>query len=415
MQVNHCRICRSQELAEILDLGTTALANRFLRPEQLAELEPRFPLRLVLCRGCGLVQIDEEVPRDVLFKDYVYVTGTSELVQQHAERLAASLCKQYGVGTGDLVLEPASNDGTVLKAFQRHGVRVLGVEPAVNIAKAAQAEGIDTLVEFFDSDVGREVSKDHGPARLVIARHVLAHVTDLHGFVEGIREVLAPDGVAVIEAPYLGEMHRKFEFDQVYHEHLCYFSLAVLETLFAKLGLRCIEVEMAPVHGGSFLLHVAHEHGPHLATLRWRAQRGREEDLALKEVETWQRFAANVVELKDRLLQFFGDARHCGQIVAGYGAPAKSTTLLSYCGITTRDLSYIVDKSPHKQGLFTPGQHIPVYHPARIEEDAPDVLLILAWNFAEEVMRQQSAFWRRGGRFAVPIPAPELISTAIAA
>jgi hypothetical protein len=275
--------------------------------------------------------------------------------------------------------------------------------------------GVETVVRYFDQALATELRKDQGPAKLLLARHVLAHVSDLHGFVSGIQASLAPDGVAVIEAPYLGETYRKLEFDQVYHEHLCYFSLAVLETLFAKFALACVDVEMTPLHGGSFVLHVGHEAGPHRPSLRWRALRGAEDELALARAETWRRFGEQVVELKDRLLQFFGDARHCGQIVAGYGAPAKSTTLLSYCGLTTRDLPYTVDRSPHKQGLFTPGQHIPVYHPDRLAAEAPDVLLILAWNFAEEVMRQQEAFWRRGGRFAVPIPAPELISTAIAA
>jgi SAM-dependent methyltransferase len=415
MRVTHCRVCESTEMALVLDLGETALANRFVRPEQLSEPEPKYPLRLVLCRRCGLVQIDEEVPREVLFKDYVYFSGTSDLVHQHAERLAKSLCTQYGVHGADLVLEPASNDGTVLKAFQRRGLRVLGVEPAENIAAVARAEGIETVTEFFDANLARKLKQSHGRAKLLLARHVLAHVTDLHGFVRGIHESLAWDGVAVIEAPYVAELLCRLEFDTIYHEHLCYFSLRVLKTLFERFGLSCVDAELVAMHGGSLLLHVAHADGPHHASLRLRAMLAKEESLGLATLETWQKFATRVAELKEQLLHFFDDATYFGQTVVGYGAPAKANTLLAYCDIGPGHLPYIVDRSPYKQGLLTPGQHIPVRHPRCVLEDQPDVLLILAWNFADEIMAQQDAYWRCGGRFAVPIPSPGLIRTAIAA
>jgi hypothetical protein len=415
MQIQQCRVCHSTDLALVLDLGETALANRFLKLEQLHEPEPRHPLRLVVCEQCGLVQIDEDVPREDIFKDYVYVSGTSDLMHKHAHRLAAGLGDQYALQGQDLVLEPASNDGTVLKAFQRRGHRVLGVEPAANIAAMAQKDGIETLVEFFDGKVGKRVRQEHGPAKLVLARHVLAHVTDLHGFVEGIRESLAYDGVGVIECPYVAELHHKLEFDTIYHEHLCYWSLTTLRKLFEMHGMKAIDVEQVPLHGGSLLFHVAHATAPYQPSLRLRALLVKEAALELGAVATWESFARRVAQLRQDLLLFFDDAAHVGQVIVGYGAPAKATTLLSYCGMGVRHLPYIVDKSPHKQGKYTPGTHIPVHDPARLLEDQPDCVLILAWNFAEEVMRQQQAFWRRGGRFAVPIPAPQLVSVALAA
>jgi hypothetical protein len=410
--VRQCRVCESEELTPVLDLGTTALANRFLRPEQLTEPEPKYPLRLALCGDCGLVQIDEEVPREVLFKDYIYVTGTSDLVHHHAQRLAADLTRRYGLNSSALVLEAASNDGTVLQAFRHQGVSVLGVEPAANIAAQAREDGIPTVTDFFDARLARMFRKEYGPAQLFLARHVLAHVTDLQGFVAGIPLVLAEEGVAVIEVPHLASLYDKLAFDTIYHEHLCYFSLGVLEKLFGRHGLHLIDVELVPIHGGSLLVQVAQRRGPHRPTPAIASLLRREHDIRLAHVETWHGFARRVAALKERLLTFIHGLDRLGQTRAGYGAPAKANTLLSYCGIGPQHLPYIVDKSPHKQGLLTPGQHIPVHAPDKLTEEQPDITLILAWNFAEEIVRQQTEYRRRGGRFAVPIPTPELYGVA---
>jgi hypothetical protein len=415
MRITHCRVCEGQELVLVLDLGVTALANSFVHPAQRCAPEPVFPLRLVLCQECGLVQIDEEVPREDIFRNYIYVTGNSDLVHRHAGYLADTLCRQYRMGKQALVVEPASNDGTVLKAFQRRGMRVLGVEPAQNVAALATAEGIETVAEFFDAEMGHKVRESHGPAKLLLARHVLAHVTDLHGFVRGIKECLAADGVAVIEAPWLGELYRRTEFDTIYHEHLCYYSIGVLRTLFARFGLACVDVELVAIHGGSLLLHVAHQDGPYQPSDRLRALLAEEEALGLAKLETWQAFAQRVANVKEELLHFFGDVTRYGQTLMGYGAPAKANTLLAYCGIGPTQLPCIADRCRHKQGLLTPGHHIPVVDPRDLLESQPDVVLILAWNFAEEIMAQQATYWRRGGQFAVPIPAPRLVRTAIAA
>jgi novobiocin biosynthesis protein NovU/D-mycarose 3-C-methyltransferase len=392
----------------------TALANRFLRPEQLTEAEPRYPLRVVLCDRCGLVQLDEEVPREILFKDYIYVTGTSDLVHEHTLGLAQTLCRRYQLTPRDLVLEAASNDGTGLKAFRNRGVRVLGVEPAANIATQAEQDGIPTVVDYFDARLARQLRAEHGPARLFLARHVLAHVTDLHGFVRGIRLLLAEDGVAVIEVPHLAALYEKLAFDTIYHEHLCYFSLSVLRTLFGQFGLRVIDVARVPIHGGSLVVQVAHESGPFQPTQAISAVLHREARLQLDRIRTWQGFARRVEHSREALWAFIGELNRKGQTRAGYGAPAKANTLLAYAGIGPEQLPYIVDKSPQKQGLFTPGQHIPVHAPDRLGRDQPDVTLILAWNFAEEIVRQQTDYRQRGGRFAVPIPTPSLIGAAAA-
>jgi hypothetical protein len=405
MQVFQCRLCQSQKLDLVLDLGRTALANRFLRPEQIGEPEPFFPLRVVLCGDCGLIQLDEEVPREILFKEYIYASGTSSLVRAHARSLAQSLSRRYGLNPQDLVMEAASNDGTVLKEFRWQGMPVLGIEPAENIAAEAIENGIPTIVDFFDDRLAREVRQQYGPARLFLARHVLAHVSDLHGFVRGIKTVLADDGIAVFEVPHVAELYGQLEFDTIYHEHLCYFSAAVLRTLLVKFGLIIIDVDRLPIHGGSLLVHVAHE-GIHGVSPRVVEVLSREDNLRLSQTDTWRGFARRVAQIREELNQFLDRIRDRGQSVAGYGAAAKANTLLAYCGIGHDCLPYIADGSPLKQGLVTPGHHIPVCSPEAMLDEQPDITLILAWNFAGEIFEQQAEYRRRGGRMAVPIPTP---------
>lgn len=411
MQVFHCRVCQSQKLDLVLDLGRTALANRFLRSEQLeepGEPEPFYPLRLVLCGDCGLVQLDEEVPREFLFKEYIYASGTSSLIRTHVRHLAQSLCRRYGLNSKDLVMEAASNDGTALKEFRWQGTPVLGIEPAENIAAEAIESGIPTIVDFFDARLACEICQQYGPARLFLARHVLAHVSDLQGFVQGIKHLLSDDGVAVIEVPHLAELHNYLQFDTIYHEHLSYFSAAVLRTLMAKFGLTIIDIERVAIHGGSLLVHVGRE-GVYAASPRAVEVLSQEDNLRLSQVETWRGFARRVAQVKEELLQFLDGIRDRGESLAGYGAAAKANTLLAYCGIGPDRLPIIVDGSSLKQGLLTPGHHIPVRGPKALLEMQPDVTLILAWNFADEIFEQQAEYRRRGGRMAVPIPSPRFM------
>lgn len=404
MRVTQCRVCDSCDLDLFLDLGTTALANRFLRAEQLAEPEPCFPLRLVLCRQCGLVQIDEEVPPEVLFKNYIYFSGTSELVKVHAAELARHFSSTYGLKAGDLVLEAASNDGTVLRAFQLHACRTVGIEPAENIAAVASADGVETICDFFGPAAAERFHASHGQARLFLARHVLAHVADLRGFVAGMAAVLHPEGVAAVEVPHLLPFHDNLEYDTVYHEHLCYFSVRVLRYLLERFGLELIDVREAAIHGGSIVVTAQRHGGPWPVQASVARIIAREDEKKLATPSTWQRFARNVERNREELLTELARLHRRGSRLAGYGAPAKGMTLLSFCGIGPETIPYLVDRSPHKQGLFTPGGHIPIHESERLLSEQPDAVLLLAWNFAAEIARQQAEYLRRGGKFLLPIP-----------
>ena len=404
MKVTQCRVCDSRDLQPFLDLGCTALANSFVHPDRAGHDEPQFPLRVVLCAGCGLVQIDEEVPPETLFKHYIYVSGTSDLILAHAKSLAAQFTQRYGLKKGDLVLEAASNDGTVLKAFQQYSVRTVGIEPAENIAADANTQGIETLCEFFNVATAEKVRERYGPAKVILARHVLAHVADLHGFVKGFTVVLDKDGVGVVEVPHLVPYYTNLEYDTIYHEHLCYFSLRVLKTLFGRFGMELVDVQEVPIHGGCIVVTVQHRGGPHQASPAVADLLQREAQAGLDRLEPWLDFARRVSWSKTALLGEIDRLRASGRKLAGYGAPAKGMTLLSYCGIGPERIPYLVDKSPHKQGLLTPGHHIPIRRPEKLLEDQPDVVLLLAWNFTPEIAVQQAEYRRRGGRFLLPIP-----------
>lgn len=409
MLVDTCRICRANELQPFLDLGRTALANRFVRPADAAAPEPTVPLRLVLCARCGLVQIDEEVAPEILFSDYIYVTGTSDRVHTHASFLAAHFSRVLPLRPGDLVLEAASNDGTILRAFGPSGVRTLGVEPAANIAERASRSGVETRCAFFGSAVARDLRGEVGPARLVLARHVLAHVANLRDFVAGLRTAVADDGLVVVECPHLVPFYEQLQYDTVYHEHLCYFSVGVLGTLFAAEGLELVDVVEVDLHGGSILVSAQRRGGPRRPNDSVRRIIEREDGLGLRTLPAWQDFAARVAQSKAALLGEIDRLRADGRTLAGYGAPAKGMTLLAYCGIGPDTLPYVVDRSPYKQGLLTPGHHIPVAAPERLLADQPDVVLVLAWNFAAEIARQQAEYQRRGGRLLLPIPYPHYV------
>jgi hypothetical protein len=404
MRIDDCQICRGRQLHPVLDLGRTALANRFVVPAAAAEPELKFPLRLVMCGDCGLIQIDEHVPPEMLFKDYIYVSGTSDLIHTHAAALAARLVSANGLRAGDLVVEAASNDGTVLKAFQKYGVRTLGVDPAENIVERANRAGVETRCAFFDRHSADDIREQRGPAKMVLARHVLAHVADLHGFVQGFDALLDHDGLGVVEVPYLRAFHDNLEYDTIYHEHLCYFSVRTLKTLFERFAMEVIDVRETAIHGGSIVVTVQRAGGARQAKAHVQHLLVQEEAAGLHRVETWHAFARSVVDSKDRLLTELDHLASRGRRVVGYGAPAKGMTLLAYCGIGPERLPYLVDKSPYKQGLLTPGHHIPIHAPERLRQDRPDVLLLLAWNFADEIVKQQADFERHQGRFLIPIP-----------
>jgi hypothetical protein len=403
-----CRVCGGADLEFILALGPSPLANAFLRSPDEFATEPRFPLDLYFCRGCTLLQWLDVVDPDVLFRHYLYVTGTSSTMAIHNRAYAAAVASRLQLSAEDLVVEVASNDGSLLREFQAHGVRTLGVEPARNIAAAASASGVDTVAEFFTSELASTLRSARGPARVVAANNVLAHVDRPADFLEGCRQLVADDGLVTIEVPYVGELLDRLEYDTVYHEHLSYFSVTALLRLCERVGLRVLQIDRVPVHGGSLRLYLSRSAGPHAAAVL--AMGADEARRGLTGADRYRQFAQQVARHRDALVALLSRLGAEGRRIAGYGAPAKGNTLLNYCGIDTRVLPYTVDKNPLKVGLYTPGTHIPVRDVSVLSvEPRPDCVLILAWNFADEIMAQQHAHRTNGGRFLLPVPEPQVV------
>jgi novobiocin biosynthesis protein NovU/D-mycarose 3-C-methyltransferase len=404
----HCRICRTPLPPAFFDLGDMPLANSFLSsPDEFAS-EECFPLAVASCQNCGLVQLDYVVPAERLYRDYIYVSSTSEGVTAHANALSESLVRQYGWGASDLIVEVASNDGTVLKAFQRRNVRVLGVEPALNIAAIAERDGVPTIAEFFNPASARTVLSGHGRAAGILGRHVFAHVDDVHGFFEAVEACLAPEGVFVVEVPYLADFLEKREFDTIYHEHLSYVSLEPMARLSEMHGFELVDVERGSLHGGVIILHMRRK-GVGEPSARLRRMLDTERLLKLSHPSSLQAFVRGVTEWKEKFEALVGGLAASGARFIGYGAAAKANTLLNYCPDVARSLTRILDRSPHKQGRFTPGTHIRVEPAEGWEAFGATHMVVLAWNFHQEIMRQMKGFEDRGGRFIVPIPTPRVV------
>lgn len=405
-----CRACDGRRLARFLELGPQPLANANLASLAEAAAEPRYPLDLYFCEDCALVQLLDVIDPEVLFRHYLYVTGTSETIARHNQAYARTVTELLALGGNDLVVEVASNDGSLLSCFRDLGVRTLGVEPATNIAQLARERGIDTVNEFFDEPAGAKLRSERGAARAVIGNNVLAHVDDTQGFLRGARSLIDRDGLVITEVPWAGEMLEKLEYDTVYHEHLCYFSIAALARLCEQAGLVLVRVDHVPVHGGSVRMYAglpAH-YGVHGAGVL--AEIERERAMGLTTLSRWQQFARDVQEQRRALLSLLRDFASSGRTLAAYGAPAKGNTLLNYCGIDTELIPFTVDRNPLKVGTWTPGMHIPVLPVETLLERQPDYTLILPWNFAEEIMSQQAEYRRRGGRFILPIPVPKIVA-----
>lgn len=398
----NCRSCEGTELLPVLSLGQTPLANALLTAADLGNPEPTFPLDLVFCPACTLVQITEEVPPEAMFGEYLYFSSFSDTMVAHAKTLAERLVKDRKLGPESLVLEVASNDGYLLQHYQDAGVPVLGVEPAANVAKAAEAKGIPTLVRFFGAEVAASLASQGDLADVVHANNVLAHVPDLNGVIAGFAKVLKDDGIVVVEVPWVKDLVDRCAFDTIYHEHLCYFSLHALGGLFARHGLVVNDVERLPeLHGGSLRLF-ASKHGERSASVQ--ALHAEERRAGVDAFAYYATFAERVAALKNEILTTLHALRGEGAKVAAYGAAAKGATLANFVGMDKNLLSFVVDRSTHKQGLFMPGTRQPILAPSALLERHVDVCLLFTWNFEAEILAQQSAWRQRGGRFVIPVP-----------
>ena len=404
-----CRFCQSALSETFADLGMSPLSNSYLAAKQLNGMEPFYPLHAYVCGSCFLVQLAEFETPDRIFSDYAYFSSYADSWLRHCEVYAKEMVGRWNLGPDSLVVEVASNDGYLLQFFKQQGVPVLGVEPAANVAKVAMEKGIPTEVAFFGEAKGAELASRGNTADLIAANNVLAHVPDINDFVKGFKHALKPDGRITVEFPHLLQLMQNNQFDTIYHEHFSYLSLGFVSGLFEKHGLRVFDVDEVPTHGGSLRVHGCHhEDGSKQTSTVVLTLLERERDQGLGDLETYRQFADKVVRTKCEVLDFFVSTRRAGKRVAAYGAPAKGNTLLNYCGIGPAFIEFTVDRSPHKQGLFLPGTHIPIYSPDAIAESKPDYLFILPWNLRDEIVEQMAGIRAWGGKFVVPIPALEV-------
>jgi SAM-dependent methyltransferase len=399
-----CRFCRAPLHTTFVNLNSSPLANSLLDVASCNGVEPHYPLHAFVCEACFLVQLDTAVPPDQIFHgDYVYFSSYSDFWLAHCRAYAARMIERFALTKSNLVVEIASNDGGLLRNFVSAGIPVLGVEPAANVAQAAEAAGVRTKVMFFGAATAASIKGEGFAADLMAANNVLAHVPDINDFVEGFRILLKPQGVATFEFPHLLNLIQQNQFDTIYHEHYSYISLLAAERILAAHGLAVFDVEELPTHGGSLRVYAAHAgvrpEGAAVAVLRAKEKAAR-----LGSVEAYTVYADQVVRTKCALLEFFVEARRTGKRVVGYGAPAKGNTLLNYCGIGPEFVPYTVDVSPHKQGRFLPGTRIPVHHPDKIFETKPDYVLILPWNLKDEIMGKMQRIGEFGGKFVTAIP-----------
>ena len=405
-----CRLCGSGDLATVLELTPTPLANAFVASPRRDAPDPVYPLELALCAQCKHVQLRDVVDPQTLFRDYVYVSGTSPTFVRHFEDYARGIVERYAIRRGGRVVDIGSNDGTLLRFFRDFGFDVLGIDPARDIARAATESGIETLPEFLSAELTQHIARERGRCALVTANNVFAHVDDLAGFVRSVRMLLADDGLFAFEVSYLADVYEKCLFDTIYHEHLDYHTVAPLEGFFARHGMQLIGVERVQTHGGS-IRGVAQVAGGARKPDRSIAELSAiERKLGLDRPETYADLARRINGVKAELKKVLYGLKKKNLRIAAYGAPAKATTLMHHFQIGPEIVDFIVDDSPNKQGLFSPGMHIPVLPAAAIEERSPDALVVLAWNFADAIVAKNAGFLRRGGKIVVPLPEVRVVS-----
>ena len=398
-----CRLCRSRQLEPVLSLTPTPPANACVTAEHLGEEQPRFPLDLCLCRHCGHLQLVDIVDPAYLFRHYVYASSAAPAMVAHLRQYGAGILERFKLPPGAFIVEVGSNDGTFLRAFKDAGLKVLGIDPAENIAAKANEAGIETLPDFFNAGVAARVRKDYGAAQFMVANHVFAHVDDMQGFVDGVRSLLAPDGVFVFEVGYLVDVFQKTTFDTIYHEHIDYHRVGPLRRFFEANGLQMFDAERSEVQGGSLRGYVSFP-GRHPVSPQLGALEANEIALGLDRPETFRAYSARIDRAGVELTTLIAGLKARGKRIAAYGLPAKATTLMYHFGLDRNAIEYVVDDAPLKVGLYSPGLHIPILSVDTLYERRPDYVVLLAWNFAEPLIAKHAAFTAQGGRFIVPLP-----------
>jgi hypothetical protein len=409
-----CRFCDAQLTHSFANLGMSPLANRFLREEQLDQMEPFYPLHALVCERCLLVQLEQFETPDAIFSDYAYFSSFSSTWLEHCKRYAEMAVERFALGPGSRVVELASNDGYLLQYFVEKEIPALGIEPAANVAEVAIANGIPTLVEFFGRETARNLATESS-ANLLIGNNVLAHVPDLNDFVAGMKILLEPGGVITMEFPHLLKLVEDRQFDTIYHEHFSYFSFHTVRQVFAAHGLTLFDVEELPTHGGSLRIYSRHaDDGSKPVSVAVGGLEQRERDAGLLTLDTYLSFAQHVQRDKREMVASLIALKNDGKTIVGYGAPAKANTLLNFCGIGIDFIDYTVDANPHKQGLYLPGTHIPIRAPESIRQTKPDVVFILPWNLREEIVEQYGFISDWGGQFIVRSPSLEVLNETAA-
>jgi SAM-dependent methyltransferase len=411
----HCRACGAALAVTMVDLGKSPLCEAFLPADRLDVMEPFFPLHVRVCSRCWLAQLPAFVPPEEIFGEYAYFSAYSDSWVEHARAFVLQARERFALTEASLVVELASNDGYLLQHFLPLGVPVLGIDPAANVAAAAEARGVRTVVDFFGARLAEELVADGVRADLVVGNNVLAQVPDLNDFLLGVSILLAPGGTATFEFPHLARLLGGLQYDTIYHEHFSYFSLASIRDALAAHGLSLVDVEELPSHGGSLRVYAAHTAAGREVAGSVAGVLAREDAEGVRDPERYRRFAAEVEESKRDLLDALISLRRAGRQVVGYGAPGKGNTLLNYCGIRTDFLAYTVDRNPYKHGRYTPGTHIPIHEPGRIDETRPDVIVVLPWNLAREISAQLAYTAEWGARLLLPIPAVRLVEPGVLA
>jgi SAM-dependent methyltransferase len=404
-----CRICHNSDLETFLSLGKSPLANSFLKKEDLEKEEKTFPLELAFCNTCKLVQLTYVVEPELMFKNYVYVTSTSNTFKIHFTKMAEDICNEFNLNDAHLAVDIGSNDGLLLKGFQKFKVNTIGIEPATNIAEMAVKDGVETINEFFSKEVVNQIIEKKGNADIITANNVFAHINDIDNVITNVKSLLKKDGVFVIEVQYLVDTMDQMTFDNVYHEHLSYYTLTSLNYFFKKHGMEVFDIKHVDSHGGSLRVFAKKAEGSHKIQDQVKKTLEHEESIGIQDTETYKNFADKVQQVKEKLTTYIKDLKNQEKTIVGYGAPAKSATLLNFCNIDNNFIDYIIEDSPLKIGLYTPGTHIPCLSSKTLDEKKPDYILILAWNFAKEIIEKTKKYADQGVKFIIPLPEPKIV------